>query len=184
MIIYKIVNSITSDFYIGKTTGSLELRWQKHCRNSSNCRYLSNAIKKYGKSSFRLEVLKVCQSLEDLNISEKHFIKTMSPLYNLTKGGDGGALIGESLERMKIGVSKALKGKKKPHRTLEHSNKISKSLTGKPNMKKRIPIKCSNGLVYSGIKEASKLLNISAGNIHSVLKGYRKTAGGYSFGYI
>jgi len=184
MIVYKITNSINGDFYIGKTVTSLELRWKKHCRNSSNCRYLSNAIKKYGKSNFILEILQTCESVENLNILEKEFIKKLSPKYNLTTGGDGGALVGVALQNMKLGVSRALKGKKKPKRTDEHSSNISKALVNKANMKKRKPIKCSNGLTYSGIKEAARILNLSAGNIHSVLVGLRKTAGGYSFGYL
>jgi group I intron endonuclease len=57
MIIYKIVNKVNGDFYIGKTTKPKEERLQKHFYNSSynSQTHLHRAIRKYGYSSFIIE---------------------------------------------------------------------------------------------------------------------------------
>lgn len=184
MIIYKITNNINGKCYIGKTVGTLEARWKRHMRPSSKCIYLKNAIQKYGAVNFNIEVIAIAASIDELNTLEKSLILQLKPAYNLRAGGDGGALFGDALLRMRKNVSKALKGKPKPPRSKEHASRIAKTLTGKFNFKKRKPIKCSNGQTYSGIRDAAVQLNISAGNIHSVLTGHRKSAGGYTFGYI
>lgn len=183
MIIYKITNKINGKFYIGKTIDCLKNRWSKHCRPSSKCTYLSSAIKKYGPDNFKLQILIHCTSKKHLNELEQMCIAKYKPDYNLTKGGDGGALTGPALEKMKLNVSRSLRGVKKPKRSKRHSENISKSLTGKINPKKRKPIKCSNGIEYDSIVSASKSLNLSKGNIHSVLNGRRKSTGGLYFEY-
>jgi hypothetical protein len=52
MIIYKIINKITKDIYIGKTKKSIQKRFSQHINNASrgslDCPKLYNAIRKYG----------------------------------------------------------------------------------------------------------------------------------------
>ena len=45
-IIYKITNLINGKVYIGKTTRTIEKRWQEHCYCKDND-LLHNAIRKY-----------------------------------------------------------------------------------------------------------------------------------------
>ena len=86
-MIYKITNTITGDFYIGKTVRTLEQRWYHHCKTAeygSNT-YFHKAIRKYGVESFTIEFI-----AEGLDEEEKHWITELRPTYNLTAGGTGG----------------------------------------------------------------------------------------------
>jgi len=84
---------MTNDCYIGKTTKTVEQRFQKHkyaCRYSKNS-HLYRAMNKYGIDKF------IITSLEEidnhfLDIKEKEYIKNYQPHYNMTEGGEGGAL--------------------------------------------------------------------------------------------
>ena len=73
--IYKIENLITGKVYIGQSK-HIEVRWQEHCRPSSNS-IVGNAIHKYGKENFSFEILEECNS-EELDSKEEYYIK----LYN------------------------------------------------------------------------------------------------------
>ena len=57
MLIYKIVNQINGDFYIGKTAKPKEERLQKHfySANYNSQTYLHRAIRKYGEINFTIE---------------------------------------------------------------------------------------------------------------------------------
>lgn len=93
MVIYQITNTITSDFYIGKTTQPIEKRYYKHKYNAFklNCQtYLYRAMRKYGENNFSITILEQLNDNRLLNEKEIHYIKTLSPKYNMTKGGDGG----------------------------------------------------------------------------------------------
>lgn len=126
MIIYKITNKINGKAYIGQTVGELRKRWAVHCA-SNYCRALHNAIKKYGKDAFKLEVIKECSSHEEMNELEKNFIvehKTRTPAgYNLKEGGSNGS----PSEETKAKMSAAHKGKK---HTDEARAKISAAKLG------------------------------------------------------
>ena len=96
--IYCITNIRNNKKYIGQTHRSLHERFREHCGNSgtSVSPKLKNAIKKYGKESFKLEILweKVDCSDEELNQKEIEFIQKLNTVhpngYNLTYGGSGG----------------------------------------------------------------------------------------------
>jgi len=109
MIIYLITCLITGMQYIGKTTGNLQKRWKRHCYENK-CRYLYNAIKKYGKENFRVKPIFMCDSEILLNQKEQYYIKLYNTLapngYNLTEGGEGGKLSEETKKK----ISKSLLG--------------------------------------------------------------------------
>lgn len=89
--IYKIICLITGMIYIGQTTGTLERRFYLHCHRSSGCRYLYNAIKKYGKENFTIEQIATASTQEELNQKEKYLVDKLNTLapngYNLKEGG-------------------------------------------------------------------------------------------------
>lgn len=92
MIIYQITNKVNNDFYIGKTIQKLTERFSGHkyaCGTGSET-YLHRAMRKYGIDNFLIEVLCNVESTEELDNKEKHFIQTLKPSYNMTKGGEGG----------------------------------------------------------------------------------------------
>ena len=65
----------------------------KHRRMADSCRYLNNAIRKYGWDNFKKEIIIDDVPEEDLSNLETSYIdveNTLAPNgYNLTKGGEG-----------------------------------------------------------------------------------------------
>jgi group I intron endonuclease len=62
--------------------------------------YITRAINHYGKSNFKREILKFCQSKKQLNEQEIYWIKELNSHiscggYNMTWGGQGGGMIGK-----------------------------------------------------------------------------------------
>jgi group I intron endonuclease len=88
-VVYKISNSINGKIYIGQTTRLLRIRFSEHCTRDKG--QLRNAINKYGRENFHIEVLCECSSIDELNKKEEFFIESMNTLkpngYNLLRGG-------------------------------------------------------------------------------------------------
>jgi len=88
--IYLITNLINSKRYIGITKYSLEERFSQHVKRGF---ILTEAIKKYGKEKFSIELIEEVESAERVYELEIFYIKkynTKAPNgYNLTDGGDG-----------------------------------------------------------------------------------------------
>ena len=84
-MIYKITNKLNGQSYVGKTTKSIEERFERHIYNSKvQQTHLARAIRKYGKENF------VVEEIEN-SFREEHWIDKLKPEYNMTAGGDGGA---------------------------------------------------------------------------------------------
>lgn len=146
--IYKIVNKTDNKIYIGQTRGDLNERWRNHMRKTSNCRYLSNALQKYGKENFDFKMIIVCFD-EDLDYYEKEYIQKYNSLvpngYNLKKGGNAS----NHHEDTKRKIAGALTGKKtniRPMLGKHHSEEIKKKISEK--MKGRKPKGFSNLMEY------------------------------------
>ena len=90
--IYKITNVITNDFYIGKTTQSINKRWTQHkcgaklCKKYNTNNRFYNAIRKYDSVNFVVELL---EEVELLQIDEReiYWITFLNPKYNTSPGG-------------------------------------------------------------------------------------------------
>lgn len=151
MIVYRITHVADSKVYIGKWMGSarVEDRWQEHRRDARNGSRLHfhNAIRKYGPDAFKLEILYTANSVEELNAMETFFIvlhQSFKPEngYNLTMGGDGGAVgplnhwfgthgpMGgkHHTEKSKRKISLALKGVSK---TSKHNEAVAEAQTNR-----------------------------------------------------
>jgi group I intron endonuclease len=93
MIVYKITNLIShikqpnDKFYIGITIQELKKRFEHHC--TAGKRHITNAIKKYGKNNFNVEIIDKANSITELKNKEIDYIKKLKPYYNKTLGGDG-----------------------------------------------------------------------------------------------
>lgn len=178
MIIYKITNKINSKIYIGQTIRSVESRWKSHCSVSSECVYLSNAIKKYGKDNFEISILMQCVSKEELNENEKNFIKSLGSMfpngYNLREGGSDGIFSDETRDKMSkshIGNKSSL-GYRQTSETKEKKSSLCKT---------KIPIKCSNGIIYESISHAARSLQIEKKYISDIVNGRKKSCKGFYF---
>lgn len=92
--IYKITNSINDKVYIGKTSLTIQKRFQQHIRDSKKYldRPLYKAFNKYGIENFKIEEIET--NIPDVKINEKEqfYIKKFNSYhngYNATLGGDG-----------------------------------------------------------------------------------------------
>ena len=145
--IYKITNQVNGKIYIGKTILPIEKRLKRHFYLASRKvnRYLYDAINKYGKENFIIELTEDCE-YDLANEREIYYINFYNSNnkefgYNMTIGGDGGRMPDESLKKMivkktgmkmseetKRKISKANKGKIPHPMTEDIKEKISKSL--------------------------------------------------------
>lgn len=94
MFIYKLINTSTTEFYVGKTTKTLNARLSWHInysRRPNAQTHIARAIRKYGESSFIIEAIECVERVEVLEEKEKYWIKILTPHYNMTKGGEGGS---------------------------------------------------------------------------------------------
>jgi group I intron endonuclease len=104
MIVYKATCIINNKSYIGQTKQNFDFYIKKHIKASirdKNKRLFYNAIKKYGHLNFQWSILEHCNSKEEMDEMEYHYIMqydTYRSGYNMTLGGEGvfGKIITES----------------------------------------------------------------------------------------
>jgi group I intron endonuclease len=96
MHIYKIINKINGDLYIGQTIKELPHRMRNHrnTANSGSHYHLHNAMRHYGYVNFEIELIETVNDMESLNVREIYWIETLKPRYNTHKGGQGGSKVG------------------------------------------------------------------------------------------
>ena len=139
---YKITNTINSRYYIGI-----------HSTNNMNDGYfgsgklLNRAIKKYGKQNFLKEILcfvdnkNELRELEELIVTTDWIVENRNVVYNVQKGGLGGAAVGNKNRlgkphpaKVKIKMSQDRKGSKHPmfgkKQSLESREKMSLNKKG------------------------------------------------------
>ena len=92
--LYVVTNIINGKQYVGQTCRSMQERWNGHCKLSSTTSLLRQAIAKYGKDAFDVQVIIESLSIDQANDLEKLFIQLNSTLapggYNLQHGGMNG----------------------------------------------------------------------------------------------
>ena len=82
--IYKIINTVTNDFYIGSSK-NVKNRWMSHKKPSTWKRCTNNPMyqdmKKYGVDKFELQILEEVE-VDSLKKTEQKFIELLKPIYN------------------------------------------------------------------------------------------------------
>lgn len=194
MGIYQIVNLIDGKKYVGSSK-NLYNRKSKHIytlRTNShrNC-YLQRAFNKYGEVNFSFEIIEFVSTEEELLPREQYYIE----LYQVCDRDKGYNLIVDATrhipsEETKLKISLAHQGK-----TISEETKIKMSLaqkgsknynygkTGALNPASKKVICIETGVIYDGLSEADRILNIDFANIFKCCKGKQKTAGGYHWKY-
>ncbi len=133
MIIYKITNNINNKVYIGQTIGSVAKRWSYHCGKDSRCRVMANAIRKYGRESFKIEIIDKSDNIDNLNKKEQFWIESLQSIspngYNLQSGGLN-HLASEETRKLQSESAKGNTNAKGKKRSMESRRKISESLRG------------------------------------------------------
>lgn len=98
MLIYVIKNKVNGKMYVGKTSFSIEKRWNVHVQHAFSVNYkkqvITQAIRKYGPGNFDMSLLEQCKNNEHANECEIKWIKQLNTRnskigYNLTDGGEG-----------------------------------------------------------------------------------------------
>ncbi|MBN1046202.1 hypothetical protein DVW08_12705 [Clostridium botulinum] len=132
MLIYKVINKINNKIYIGQTTQTIERRWEGHlydCKKAKNNKFY-NAINKYGKENFKIEIVENDISSQALlNEREIYWIKFYDSYksgYNSTLGGEESPMHYKAVREK---VSSTNKGRVFSE---EHRKKISIAHKGKP----------------------------------------------------
>jgi len=149
--VYLITNTVNGKIYVGKTIGSVAIRWQYHYHNAAHKKSKSialwNAIRKYGKDSFKVEEITEAEEPE-LSLLEKKYIAELrandsSIGYNMTIGGDGASPGYKPTPEVRQKISKALIGKRLGIKLSEET-------------KRRISVGTSKGQLGRVISEETK----------------------------
>ena len=94
--IYKVTNLMNGKIYIGKTNNFTKRKLEHTRYDINNGNIFHKALKKYGESNFKWEIIDTCTGLDQINKLEKYYIKKFNSYkpngYNMTKGGDGGSM--------------------------------------------------------------------------------------------
>ncbi len=144
MIIYKVTNIKNNKSYIGQTTQKFSIKKTQHIRYDKHLQtHFYRALKKYGKENFEWEIIEKCNSKNELDEMEYHYIKQYNSFnngYNITMGGEGtlGRIVSQLTRKL---ISKANKGKYEGKNNPNYGNKwtdeqkerMSKQRLGKNN---------------------------------------------------
>ena len=86
MWIYKITNIQNNKVYIGQTIRPVQDRLHRHINDALNNilnTHFARAIRKYGKDSFKIEIIDTAQTQDELNEKEQYWIR----FYDSVKNG-------------------------------------------------------------------------------------------------
>lgn len=97
--VYKVTNLVNNKIYIGITTLDVAKRWYQHCSDAYAKRdnyVFHKAIRKYGSTNFKVEIIDTANSEEELKQKEIYYISFYHSYildkdcngYNMTPGGD------------------------------------------------------------------------------------------------
>lgn len=113
MIIYKITNLINDKVYIGQTTRTFNQRYKGNGIGAERVRLAKNSnqhllasLEKYGANNFKVDIIEVCNSVEELNKRECFYIDFYDSTnsekgYNHCQGGNGGKRVPTNKELKK-----------------------------------------------------------------------------------
>ena len=189
--VYKITNKVNNKVYIGITSKGISARWKEHIYSAEHgCPFkLHNAIRKYGKENFSIELIDFCNSWEELTEKEQYYISEYKSLqdeygYNMTEGGDGTfgrchteetkekirqkAIGREVTEATRLKLSEAGKIITEAREAYRNSGNIGSS------RRKSVLQYTKDGKFiseYRGVNEASRLTGIHVTTLSNALKG-------------
>lgn len=108
--IYRIINKINGQCYVGQTTQTLKKRFAGRFKNYRSCRKIRAALEKFGTENFDVELLEECDiTLGDER--ERYYIKLYDSInngYNLASGGKKNYIANEESKKMLSNAKKGL----------------------------------------------------------------------------
>lgn len=183
--VYLITNIITGRQYVGQTKNNILNRFNDHARDKRSSRYLSSAIKKYGRENFKIEELVIAFSKEDLNYLETYFIENFNTMvpngYNLSNGENRKGIISEQTREKMRAAKLGKKVKRTKPWSLESRLRKSREQGGKRI--KSINLLTKEEKIYDFINQAEND-GFNNSEIYRVLSGKRKHHKNHTFVYI
>jgi len=201
-VVYMVTNSTNGKRYIGVTSKGTGRRLREHfsaAKRSGNGAFYK-AIRKHGRGSFTIQILKECPSLRDAYAEEIKSIADLKPEYNSTLGGDG--QLGRPLsEEAKRRISLANKGKQfhlgKRHtdatKTLLRQMNSTPEAQARwrqfsrmgPSARSRRVVCLDDGIQFESAASAATHYGVSKSSLIELCRGqkYRKSVGGRRFAY-
>lgn len=200
--VYKITNKLNNKIYIGITNQGAGVRYRKHLSDAlhGSCFPIHNALRKYGKENFTLEIIELCETSEILKEQEKYWISFYKSNdreigYNMTEGGDG--TFGRShSEETKDKIRQKALGRKVSEDTKKKLSQIHKlnysdahrKAIAESNAKRTKAILMfdkQNNLIkeYPSLKIAASENNLHVDTIRNIAKGKSKGSGEFIFKY-
>lgn len=204
-IIYLYTNKLNNKQYVGQTQRDAKERYMEHARKHGTA--FDMALDKYGADNFKFEIIDEAKDNVELNEKETYWIKKLNTIapngYNLCFGGNATSGYHHSKEsKMKISMTKKEKcsmvGIKNHFYGKHHSpEEIKKMKAAWTAERKRINTlrlakfhstkavkNVTTGKTFKSIKEAAEFYKLKATHITRVLKGKRKTTGGFKWEYL
>lgn len=87
MGVYKIINRINNNCYIGSTTVNFKRRWKQHLTglqtNTHTNQRLQRAFNKYGEEAFYLEIIEIIEDKDCIRDRERYWFTEIQPEYNI-----------------------------------------------------------------------------------------------------
>lgn len=168
--IYKITNNINKKVYIGKTSSSIEERFNQHIEDSkrSRCekRALYDAMLKYGYNHFSISLLETVETEEEACKQEQYWIEKLGTYhngYNMTHGGDGKRLydykeLAEAYKKYKSvkKVAEIFGCDEKPIRLACAENNVKIEIAPNKKRIKRTDLNTNEEKIYNSITDAAK----------------------------
>lgn len=209
--IYKITNAVNGKVYIGQTKGSIRSRFTQHCRPDNPCVALRNAINKYGKNCFFIEVIDTAINDKELDKKEIFWIKQYRSTdnkygYNIAAGGNVTAKtkrvvcldtrkkydsIVECANDMNLSahmIGEVCNGRKPCHKNLRFAfldeNDKPMFYKLKPKKQNKHVMCLETGVIYDSCLAASKALNMSRNAVSQVAYGKTPTAHNLHFFFV
>ena len=122
--IYKTTNLINGKIYVGQKKSDVFLKEEY----LGSGRYLNNAINKYGRENFKVQLIEWCETFEIINEREKYWISYFNCRdskigYNIAEGGEGGDTWNNHTEEDKKIIGKKLSDNMKDRCWVNKDNK-------------------------------------------------------------
>ncbi len=144
--------------YIGQTRSNPAKRLSKHFSDAklgkNDCMLIIRAIRKYGRDSFTLKILKDCSTIDEMHVVEYELINLYSPRYNIARGGQKG---------------------------LGHSESTRKKIS---EIQKKPILCVTDNICFKSVIDAEDFYKAGRGTIGRVASGQRKAYRGMKFLFI
>ena len=151
--VYKIINIITNDFYIGSSK-DVKRRWAAHKWPSKWNEHPNNPLyldmKKYGVDNFAFEILEEAET-DSLKQKEQQFIETLKPTYNSNRAN------GWDIERRKEYYKEYEKTDKRKEEKKQYNNQLC-SYNGETLTLSALSMRFSRASIPHPTKEAEKYI--------------------------